>query len=51
MNGQDLIQFHQSSGGGGGGQGAGARENRGQEGYRRERENLKKASFRYLLLL
>ena len=36
MNVQELIQFHQSSGGGG--QGAGARENRGLEGYRRERE-------------
>ena len=35
----------------GGGQGAGARENRGLEGYQREREKLKKASFRYLLLL
>ena len=49
MNVQDLIQFHQSSGAGG--QGAGAWENRGRKGYRREREKLKKASFRYLLLL
>ena len=41
MNVQDLIQFRQSSGG----------RDRGREGYRREREKFKKASFRYLLLL